>query len=385
MWWNEGPAVLIVATLVLAAPLGVVAATPVAVESAGASTSSVSPHDADANFTVTLDNHTPGATDANNYYAAGLRDEMQAMHTIVLSSDVFQFDSCSASQVRAFGIDRGNDDPGTGTDESLLSAYESISFEEHQITVQFYKESTLAGEPVGVAPADQIVARGANCIQTPSEPGWYQISGKINGSTNGDTTADFSQDTISHYVYVCDCSSRADAEQQLGPPPSAEGSGGSGASGGSGTPTSTPTASATPTPDSGGTDGGTTSTATATPTATATATATPTPTTSETDSGDGGSGDAGSGGGGTDTSTPTVTATSGGGGSGGGDGGSGDGRSGGGDSGGATATATAAGGGGDGSSGPGPATPTVGAGPGFGAVAALGGLLGAALLALRRD
>jgi hypothetical protein len=375
MWWNEGPTVLMVATLVLAAPLGVLAATPLTVGPAGASTTGAAPHGADANFTATLDNHAPGTTDANNYYAAGLREEMQAMHTIVLSSEAFQFDSCSASQVRAFGLDRGNDDPGTETDESLLSAYQKIIFEEHQITVKFYEEEKLAGGPVSVAPEDQIVARGDNCIQTPSEPGWYRIDGKINGSTNGDTTADFSQSTTSHYVYVCDCSSRADAEQQLGPPPGQGGSGtDEGTDGGSSTATPTPTATATPTPDSGG-DSGERTTATATPTTTPTPT--PTATVTRTDAGGSSSGGDGSGETtetATTTATTTATATSGGG---GGSGGSGSG------SGAATATATAAGGGGSG--GPGPATPTVGAGPGFGAVATLGGLLGAALLALRRD
>jgi MYXO-CTERM domain-containing protein len=270
--------------LVLSAALvGVFATAPPAVGTADATTSSTSPHGADANFTTRLDNNAPGVTTANEYYASGLRKDMQAMHTIVLTSEAFQFDSCSSSQVRAFGIDRGNDDPGTQTDESLLSAYKSISFEKHQITVKFYKEDQLAGGPVGVKSADQIVARGDNCIQNPSEPGWYQINGKINGSTNGDTTTDFSQDTTSHYIPVCDCENRQEAEEKLGPPPSSDGGGES---------TATPTESG---------DGGE---STATPTESGGGESTATPT----ESGDGGESTATpteSGDGGESTATPT--------------------------------------------------------------------------------
>jgi len=301
------------------------------------------------------------------------------MHTIVLTSDAFQFDSCSASQVRAFGIDRGNDDPGTQTDESLLSAYKSISFEKHQITVKFYKEEQLAGGPVGVKTGDQIVARGDNCIQNPSKPGWYQISGKINGSTNGDTTTDFSQSTTSHYIYVCDCESRQEAEEKLGPPPGSDGGG---------EPTATPTESgggestATPTESGGGES-------TATPTESGGGESTATPT-------DGGGGESTAtpteGGGGESTATPTdsnrqgqgtTTGTST---STGNTTGTANATSTGNTTGTTSATSTGNGGGftGGGSQNDTPSPTNSGGQPGFGLVAALGALALAGLLARRQ-
>ncbi|WP_254820912.1 PGF-CTERM sorting domain-containing protein [Haloglomus halophilum] len=365
--------------LVLSAALvGVFATAPPVVGTADATTSSTSPHGADANFTTRLDNNAPGVTTANEYYASGLRKDMQAMHTIVLTSEAFQFDSCSSSQVRAFGIDRGNDDPGTQTDESLLSAYKSISFEKHQITVKFYKEDQLAGGPVGVKSADQIVARGDNCIQNPSEPGWYQISGKINGSTNGDTTTDFSQDTTSHYIYVCDCESRQEAEEKLGPPPGSDGgeSTATPTESGGGESTATPTESgggestATPTESGGGestatpTDGGG-GESTATPTESGGGESTATPT----DSNRQGQGTTT----GTSTSTGNTTGTA-------------NATSTGNTTGTANATSTGNGGGftGGGSQNDSPSPTNSGGQPGFGLAAALGALALAGLLARRQ-
>jgi len=339
----------------------------------------------EVNYTFRLENHQPGFTDgAAEHYAVGLT-ENGTLHRIKLVSDDFGFSNCEPSDASAFGIDRGNDDPGTSTDKSLLTAYKSYTSEEDVIDITYYREEKLAGEPVEGSVYDQIVAAQNDCYDNPSDPGWYRINGTVTGNVAGGTETDYKIRDLSNWVYVCDCASRAEAEEKLGAPPGQDGSDDTDDSGGSATPT------ATAMPASDDPDGGSEPTATATPMPTRTPTPSPTPTSSD---GAGGSGGDTSGGAG--ASTPTATPASGGsgdgGGGGGGDSGADDsgaddsgagGSSGGGSVAGATTTTvTAAGGAG---SGPVPTTPTVGTGPGLGAIAALGGLLAVALLGLRKS
>jgi hypothetical protein len=315
------------------------------------------------NYTYRIDNHQPGHTDGGaQHYAIGL-PENGTLHRIKLVSDDFGFSNCEPDNAAAFGIDRGNDDPGTNTDKSLLTAFKSYTSEEDFIDIVFYKKEQLAGKPVAGDVTDQIVAAQNNCYDNPSEPGWYRINGTITGNLGGGTETDSKIRDLSNYVYVCDCSSRAEAEETLGPPPSESG-GGTG-DGGSSAATATPapdTATAT-SADTGGSETTATRTATATATDTATATATATDTTPATAAA---------------TGTATAQRT--------------DSNQGGGNAATATATATAASGGGGanlnqgaGQQAGGLRTPTAGAGPGFGVLAALLGALLAGLLVRRAD
>jgi len=345
-----------------------------------------------ANTTITMDNHAPGGESTLAILSTGFT-EQNRVHYNILYQPAFDWSSCSAaSDPRAFGIDRGNDDPGTQTDKSLLDSYRAATFTDEGVFLEFYKEETVAGSPFNVTVEDQIAAKLAACQVNPDEEGWYRMSVRSNGSTKLDNTTDYAIYGAARWVYICEgCDSRQDAIDQLGPVPTTcpepdtlppgslggndkewtcrspngtyyttdDGGGGGADTGGNTTPT------ATPTPASGDGD---TPTPTATPTATRAAS------------------DDGNDGGSDDGSTPTATRAADDGGS---DGGNGDGstptatRAASGDDGGSTPTATQAsgGGGGGGASG---GTPTIGSGPGFGALAALVALLGGALLALRR-
>ncbi|WP_255196310.1 hypothetical protein [Halorarius litoreus] len=211
------------------------------------------------NYTYLPVTREPGNTNgAYEVYASGLTENITG-HWVVLESADFGFSSCTSGDASAFGIDRGNDDPGTQTDVSLITAYKSYTSTEDGIYIEFYKESALAGEPIKAFVDDQIVAKQNNCMNNPSEPGWYRLSGHINGSTKHDTTTDYKIYAGTQYVYVCECSSREEAREKLGPPPNEQG--GSQASTPEPTATAAATATATPAaPDE-----------TATPRATATA------------------------------------------------------------------------------------------------------------------
>ncbi|WP_254830414.1 PGF-CTERM sorting domain-containing protein [Haloglomus salinum] len=323
----------------------------------------------DINYTFVIADHTPGKEVDARHFAVGLT-ENATLHRIKLYSEDFGYSNCEPDNTAAFGIDRNDDDPGTNTDVSLLTSFKSYTSEEDFIDIKYYKEEKLAGSPIGGSVYDQIVAAQNGCYDNPSEPGWYRINGTITGSTNGDTTTDYKIRDLSQWIYICDCSSRAEAEQQLGPPPGQDGSD----SGDSGSGDSTPTATATATETATAAPGESTATATATVTATATpeatATATATATETATAAPSDGGGDGSDGGGNAPTSTATATPGTDGGGE------AGD------DSSAATATQQPA----QGDAGAGqPSTPTVGDGPGFGVVAALVGALLAGVLALRRD
>ncbi len=333
-----------------------------------------------ADFQVRPDDPTPDTTTAYTMLSRGKgpwdgSEGLQQIDYYKITTQETRFKDCAPSDAQAFGIDRDNDAEGTKTDTGLLRHMEQYSVSGRIIAVDIYDDGDLGGSPTYLNDTDETVAKLANCVVTPSDPGWYQFKGYVNGTNY---QGNFQEVLLySKYFYICDCSSEAEAEEQLGPKPYSESdSTGGGSSGGTSETTATPTATATP--ERGGSSGGSsettaTATATATPTTTATATATPTTTATATTtparSGGGSSG-------GSSASTATATAASGGA---------------------NTATATAAqSGGGGGASGQqagGGArsgsqervTPTAGSGPGFGAVAALGGLLALGLFARRRD
>lgn len=187
-------------------------------------------------------------------------------------------DDCGVNNVDGAGIDRGNDDSGTSTDESLVNQYEYQGFRtrnqtngsypplqprghrvapegwNHREVVEFdfYDPNDFGGSTVTINPEDELVFGFRNCAEYENE-GWYRSWVFINGTTESGEDVEFF--ALSEWVYVCeDCSSREDARQKFGPPP------------GEGSDAEQSTATATPTP---------TATSTATATAAPQSTATP--------------------------------------------------------------------------------------------------------------
>jgi hypothetical protein len=135
------------------------------------------------------------------------------------------FAGCGAGNAEVFGIDRGNDDPGTEVDRSLFSSIKSTKVTEDVFRAEFYDQGDFGGSPPTFSEGDELVGKTTDCIDTPDEPGWYQVQSTI-ASKDGNFEA------RSHHFYVCDCANEQAAREQLGPPPSE--------------PTPTPTASPTP-------------------------------------------------------------------------------------------------------------------------------------------
>lgn len=296
------------------------------------------------NFTVKPSPRSPGSSNGGaEFYAVGLTENVQ-LHWIVVTSQEFGLSNCEPQDAKAFGIDRGNDNPGTQTDESLLTSYKSYNSGPNQIKIGYYQGDALAGQPVNITVQDQIVASNDGCLKNPKQKGWYRIKGKVNGSTKMDDQTDYTIRAGTQWIYICDCKNRQEAKQKLGPPPSQSGGGNSGGGGSNATATSGGDQTPTPTATSGGGGGGTNATATT--------------------GGGGGAGDVESTANGTANGTETTPAT-----------GTTDGGTATGDGG--TPTGTSGGGGTD-------ASPTDDGGPGFGLAAAAGAVLAVSALLRRR-
>jgi PGF-CTERM protein len=342
------------------------------------------PHDPqvdghDVNFTWTpsgtfgAENHYPDKTDASyeSYSTTSKPGKITELDFIIITSEDLGMSECNPLDARSLGIDRNDDDPGPKTDESLTDHLERNSFSEDRILLKFFDEGDLAGDPVTIRDEDQIASATSACFANPSEPGWYRVNGLLNGSgVNGQGEQEYQTfDTMSHYFYICECDSEAEAQDRLGPRPSVESTADSGTGGAEergATATATRTATRTRTATAAVT-ATTTDTATATATATATRTVTQTATADRTATATADPTTARE----TATATPGRTTTAAGAGP---------------TTAEETATATRAPsqGGAGGAQRVGWVTPTVGEGPGFGALAALAGLLGVGLLR-RRD
>lgn len=300
------------------------------------------------NFTLDLGSHQPGATTRYTTYATAAGSETATdfaeVDRFLLYGNASDFSACSSATVTEFGLDRRNDARGLTIDESYTEHIQGSPYTTADVFAADFWDRSEPGPSTTLDGGDQIVFETVDCVQNPSEPGWYTLSVQVTGASGGRQE---SMALESRYVYICDCDSRAEAEQKLGPPGQS----------GDGTPTpnqgsSTPTATATP-------GSATTATATASPTATRAATATPTATASPTPSSTPAA---------TATRTPastpaaTRTATP---------------RR--------TATATRSGSTQQRTASGQLRTPTIAQGPGFGALAAVLALLGSALLVVRRN
>ncbi|QLD89520.1 hypothetical protein HWV07_10955 [Natronomonas salina] len=212
-------------------------------------------HDSAANYTVTLpneDDHLPGDQNPEGasikHNAAGgesfddvAPNGFETFDRLELQSDHVDFSACTSENTAVFGVDRGNNNPGTQTDDSLLQHMKDSTFSEDSLEVVFYDEGDLGGSPTHLNPEDAIVAlqgagsSGGPCFTMPTEPGWYQISGTLEGTNHDGESVTI--ESKSHYFPICEgCHDEATAEEKLGPAPSKEG----------GDPDPTPTATETP-------------------------------------------------------------------------------------------------------------------------------------------
>lgn len=141
--------------------------------------------------------------------------------------------ACGARNVRAAGFDRGGNLSGSRTDESVITYIRDVNFSTRtggwfEYVFAFYTNAT-EGPILSFDAGDQVVAAVDRCFTTPDQPGWYRVTATLRGTAPDGTAR--TQTYASDWVYICNCSSRADARAAIGP-----------------TPTPVPTPSPTPTP-----------------------------------------------------------------------------------------------------------------------------------------
>lgn len=187
-------------------------------------------HGADINSTVMLDDHSPGAS--NDFKGVlTVRKKMEA-----LGIEKFERLEYSATKANGFtfncgandalegvaGIDRGDDQPFPNVDKQF-----GLNDVKGTGTMTSDKLASTYTSEIPLSKDDEISQYfGGNCLQNPSEPGWYQLSNtlKVTLPDGNERTFKFK----SHHVYICDCETRQQAVNKLGEPPQSGGENGTG-------------------------------------------------------------------------------------------------------------------------------------------------------------
>lgn len=196
----------------------------------------------DADYTVEpMSDRSPGAEDVRyGQIVVGQTDEdFETLEAMKAVYEEGSWADCGPDRSEVFGIDRGNTHDGYEVDEDLTDNTKTFSAGEDVFEVEFYGEEDF-GSSTHLNSGDAIVSV-AKCIDNPDQPGWYQITGSVTGVTGSGERKTI--DGESHYFWVCDCEDEQEAREELGPPPSE--------------PQQTPTPEGTPAGDDtdGGTDG----------------------------------------------------------------------------------------------------------------------------------
>ena len=163
------------------------------------------------------------------------------LDTVVVRAHWIDFRECFGSRnTGVLGIDRGNDDSGTTTDETLIDHRLRTRYGQEAVAVEFYEwdsDGMVGGDPPYLAGDDAVVltiGNGSNdgpCLTMTDRPGWYQVEAFLNGSVATACTEEGNQDCepedkqfrgvtmLSTYVYVCACEDGEEARETLGSPP----------------------------------------------------------------------------------------------------------------------------------------------------------------------
>ena len=163
------------------------------------------------------------------------------LDSLVVRADWIDFDECHGSRnTEVLGIDRRNDNSGTGTDESLVEHRISTEYASDGVAFELYHWDSggmIGGDPAYLAGEDAVVVatgQGSNdgpCLTMTEDRGWYQVTAFLNGSVATNCTEEGNPDCepedkqfrgvrmLSTYVYVCDCDDGEEARETLGLPP----------------------------------------------------------------------------------------------------------------------------------------------------------------------
>ena len=173
------------------------------------------------NFTFVPDDPTPGAEGVTYTSFSGAlepidgTDGYDEFDTIRLFYDEGTI-GCEAQDARVFGVDRGGNNSGTEVDESWIENVKESEYSSDRTYVNFFDEDDFAGEPPYIRAGDIVKSQQADCYTNPEEPGWYHVVSFSNGTYEGEYAESWVR---SHPFYICDCEDEEEAREKLGPPP----------------------------------------------------------------------------------------------------------------------------------------------------------------------
>ncbi len=192
-----------------------------------AATPVVASHDSPGEWVVqpaeTPDDRQPGDETASyKHWAQGGDDfrgqGLEVLDQIEMVSEDLDFSDCDLEDAAAFGIDRGGDNQGTETDDSLAPHVQDFEFASDRMWMNIYDDDDFLGDPTHLDAEDQFIAHQLDCYTNPDEAGWYRMEGWANGTAYD---GEFDEARLySHYFWIGDFENEADAREALGPPPS---------------------------------------------------------------------------------------------------------------------------------------------------------------------
>ena len=153
-------AVLVVVSMVGGATLVAAAGTVAADQHDPENAPTCNTSDGDVEFVVNLPeqtDHYPGDSSVHSeqngcnasieYFAsvqAPLTEEGLWLKFLAVEADWIDYSQCGAGNTKVFGIDRGNDNEGTRSDESLLEHRKGTEFNSDGLDIVFYKWGALS-------------------------------------------------------------------------------------------------------------------------------------------------------------------------------------------------------------------------------------------------
>jgi len=192
------------------------------------------------------DQRRPGATDRSYWTESisyGIPEDEKLYLTRTVTYRPVPSD-CAAENTEEFGIDRDATYEGerrideTATEsvksfsqdtdardryEAELGEYGDLTTTDwayvERLQVDWYAPDDF-GAPLEIYRGDRFVSAQRDCIDNPDAAGWYRFAAVNEGEFENGTEVRQERPTFSHWFYVCDCASREEAVETLGPPPS---------------------------------------------------------------------------------------------------------------------------------------------------------------------
>lgn len=172
------------------------------------------------------DDHYPGAENGSVRYTLAGEEAFAdvgapdgfAARWFIIDAPFVDHSDCDTENLAAFGVDGDGDGE---IDEDLLQHTKRMNYADGRISVQFYDDEDFGGEPVRIGPDDRIIleisdeSSGGPCTETTEEKGWKTADLFLNGTTDGESQHGFTVET--NRTYVCECDSREEAREELGP------------------------------------------------------------------------------------------------------------------------------------------------------------------------